>query len=61
MSSRSLFVVHDYCLFCLTKVRLGDHDLSTEMENDLTLEQKTINVAKIIMHESYGKVFFFFK
>merc|ERR1719362_1985026 len=26
------------------QVRLGDHDLSTEMETDLTLEQKTINV-----------------
>ena len=54
--SRSLLCKNAlYCLFCLTKVRLGDHDLSMEMETT-TLTQKTINVAKIIIHENYGKI-----
>ena len=52
----------DYCItfsnsiFCFTKVRLGDHDISMETETT-TLTQKTIKVAKIIIHENYGKIF----
>jgi len=35
------------------QVRLGDHDLSMDAEADLSLTEKTINVAKIIRHENY--------
>merc|ERR1719468_1273538 len=34
------------------QVRLGDHDISMETETT-TLTQKTVNVAKIIIHENY--------